>query len=1083
MFQFLAATGAGAVATLFSTVLQLILQTITDAITSVLFFIAATILQAMCIGPDEVNKMLWDKTDVSEIATLPPVQIITVIGVSLAAIFILWEFIKILWSYVTGEGQKVRVQTIIINGFVFGIWAFCAIPVSNLIFSVGSTIYKGIYDVTFNQEGGVFNFFGRIIEIFRINPDTLAEDGKALLGNSATDLVLSLVWSLVGTVLIVLVMWNFLKLLFGTFVRFSALIFYVYLSPLAVGCGVSPKWQGVTWSWLKNFISTLVLWITNIWSVYLCLRLMAGGQGRTNSAFVMWAGICYGFVTSALHLDQILNDVGLSITRSSGSVLGDMREIGMAAARAITHVSTAGRAMNAAAKAAKGGTGLGRASALFPKGNIAGNPARNKGQIARDMATAAMAESRLGNAVLQGVSGMQALGDSKKSMRDELAGNAKNAAAYKAMDNLSKINEKYCENGMPPEKGTNDDKQFKKELDGVYKDLESSGMSRQELSNNDGAKKWAEEHVGFSDNPKDGSMKDHGFDCVGVNVGENGNVSALFEKKQENGSVRGKSRVDNIGRLGNPAQNPNPGGEKKETMKTGEQAGRPAFSRNQYGNIVTGSHQHEFSMPGASESGMNWGHSSTIKDADTGNAWTVSKMPSEDGKNLFRAQERNAHGDLISDYKVEGKNNATTDDIARDLQAGTKDHFATVKDGKLEKPVEPVSLNENLTATSAANEVSRIMNASRNQNGTLPSISTPEGQSMMAKVNNTMQKANQQGESNVYSNPAVLKNLEKTIANPENPSQSLADAGISIRQAKMGNDGTFDVVTEQRDDNKNVSRRSHITGVGAGITGGDTSLLTGNMKASVDVGRGEVSNSFISRHAELNGTIDGQNCKVSVDNVPGDKKYTITAKDDAGNVVRRLECEQSPTVNPGVVGQAAMLGLVDNAPQTESAPYHKPQVGTETIPSTVYPVKNTTPAEVPYIHEPDVPVNVRESGVENATLQELGQRGIKYNVRKGDYTFGGIQGCKIAEIQSGDVPLRPNKVGGKETTSFAITSPMEGNNARVLGYFNVDKEKAAELSALHSNEQQGQFQDLVDAASKAGRLLETAAGIFLGNNK
>ena len=211
---------------------------------------------------------------------------------------------------------------------------------------------------------------------------------------------------ILGTVLLVICMFQFLKLLLSAFSKFSSIIIYIYLSPLATGCGVSQSLRGITWSWFKNFVSSLICWILNLWMIYSTLCLFKAFPLCGGVQFFCWTGVTLGWVRCGQNLDSILKDVGLTVTHSSGSVMQDMREMGYAWR---TTKGVVGKAANFAAGGATAltrGAGLKPLDAIMPGASDAAKflgaslnngAARSRGQVAKDFVASGLAAMGVGH--------------------------------------------------------------------------------------------------------------------------------------------------------------------------------------------------------------------------------------------------------------------------------------------------------------------------------------------------------------------------------------------------------------------------------------------------------------------------------------------------------------------------------------------------------------------------------------------------------------------------------------------------------------------------------------------------------------
>lgn len=344
------------------------------------------------------------------------------IGLFICLILATWEMLKYVWTFVTGDNPQTRPGAVAIRIVVYGAWTVSAISISKTIFTAFQKIYEALYSNMFGVEGlvsGLQNFFGVSMNIpsDRIQDmlDGLSGEnvGEAIV-DFATGLapISGIIFTILGTGMLVVCMFSFCKLLLSSFSKFATIMMYIYLSPLATACGVSPTLRGITWSWFKNFISNLICWIINLWMIYAALCLMGAFSltdittvGSYASSYFMWAGVLTGWIRCGLNLDSILKDVGLSVTHSSGSVLQDMREMDFAGHQVGKFVGGAKNVAAGVASALTRGAGVDALNAAIPGAGTAAKAlgaslnngaARSKKQIGRDVLASAVASIKPG---------------------------------------------------------------------------------------------------------------------------------------------------------------------------------------------------------------------------------------------------------------------------------------------------------------------------------------------------------------------------------------------------------------------------------------------------------------------------------------------------------------------------------------------------------------------------------------------------------------------------------------------------------------------------------------------------------------
>lgn len=393
---------------LVNTVISFAIQLIM-AIVSTIYFLAATIiLQAMCELDISVIDGWFDSAVGSNFTNT-----ITGVGLFICLILTLWEMLKYIWTFVTGENPQSRPGAIAVKLLTYGAWTTVAIPTSKVLFTAFHEIYKAVKTMLFGGESvlvalGNFYLSGNSLtaDSFTSSISDVEKENEGLsLFLSALD-VIDAIPVILGTVLLVICMFQFLKLLLSAFSKFSSIIIYIYLSPLATGCGVSQSLRGITWSWFKNFVSSLICWILNLWMIYSTLCLFKAFPLCGGVQFFCWTGVTLGWVRCGQNLDSILKDVGLTVTHSSGSVMQDMREMGYAWR---TTKGVVGKAANFAAGGATAltrGAGLKPLDAIMPGASDAAKflgaslnngAARSRGQVAKDFVASGLAAMGVGH--------------------------------------------------------------------------------------------------------------------------------------------------------------------------------------------------------------------------------------------------------------------------------------------------------------------------------------------------------------------------------------------------------------------------------------------------------------------------------------------------------------------------------------------------------------------------------------------------------------------------------------------------------------------------------------------------------------
>lgn len=271
---------------------------------------------------------------------------IRLIAVTLASVSLLWQLFTIFFGPFVGAKQISSVGNIVSRALIFIPLTYLIQPLAMDTLRMFQDIYTSFFDVYKANPNGVFSF---VSLSQAINPETFLTDLGIRL-SSVFDGEISpladVVSILISCVFMILITWNFVKLLLEMTQRFVVMLVYVYLSPLATACGVGPNSISITKQAMTLFASSGVLWILNVWSVGIALSLFSSvGSAMTAGAtgFFLWAVVTYGFLKIAQQLDDIFSAVGATNVRFSGSLLDDivsMAKMGETIGRSVKSLNT-----------------------------------------------------------------------------------------------------------------------------------------------------------------------------------------------------------------------------------------------------------------------------------------------------------------------------------------------------------------------------------------------------------------------------------------------------------------------------------------------------------------------------------------------------------------------------------------------------------------------------------------------------------------------------------------------------------------------------------------------------------------------
>lgn len=543
----------GAIGNLFLGFFQAFVNFICSLLISCLAVIADIFMQAMAITPTDIETWLGPVLTTGSFA-----YIITISGLLIAFLFGIWELCRGLVASIQGENPPIRPGVVLIRVIVYGSWSYAGIWFGKKIFDIGSRIYAsvpfGTYNVTFSS--GIGNAF-----------TILSTSLSTWIGGTDENWAVALVGRIMATLLIVFSMMGFLKLLFTCTQRYVNMIFYTYFAPLAIGCGVSSSWSKVTWTWLKTMLSTLVLWVLDIWCIFGGMNLLnASINAMSQQDQVLSAMSCllvtYGFMKGAIALDGIMSQFGATVTKTTGSLMGDMRDLMVTSHFASGAANMVGKGANKLFGNMKEGFGsaLTRGGGIgadefknLPLKDINKGEARSVGQMAKDVALgtllgfgpvrAAVGAANKGVGFVKGLKSLAAENREYREGREKV----------NAVRGFGRLSGEYrsgvggATKGNLPASNTKSGQEYNAKMQKLSDTYAQKGIGQESLENDPAVMKDLEDNMLFDkNNPSLGTMKQNGFECQTCHIGQNGDISASFAKYDENGNLMEQRDVSQI---------------------------------------------------------------------------------------------------------------------------------------------------------------------------------------------------------------------------------------------------------------------------------------------------------------------------------------------------------------------------------------------------------------------------------------------------------------------------------------------------------------------------------------------------------
>mgnify|MGYP000133349909 CR=1 FL=1 len=183
--------------------------------------------------------------------------------------------------------------------------------------------------------------------------------------------------ALIALILLVMLAWNYLKLLFEAAERYVLLGVLVYTAPMAFSMGGSMNTINIFRSWCRMLGGQIFMILMNVW----CLRIftsmfanfIANPLQLENGNFLIWFLCAVGFLKISQKIDNFMQMLGINVGRTGSAMLGE-------AVIAMKGISAAGKTISSGA--ADSGSYMASGSETILQGGLAGAVGRQFNQNA-----------------------------------------------------------------------------------------------------------------------------------------------------------------------------------------------------------------------------------------------------------------------------------------------------------------------------------------------------------------------------------------------------------------------------------------------------------------------------------------------------------------------------------------------------------------------------------------------------------------------------------------------------------------------------------------------------------------------------
>lgn len=179
-------------------------------------------------------------------------DIFVALGIGMILLIWVWNLFRNYWLGIGGEAEDPIKLTL--RAIVFILLVYFANEITDLVLAIGGTPYQWI--MTSALPSLDFASFSSVLMV--------------IIGVCANGAV-----ALIVLVLVIILAWNYIKLLFEAAERYVLLGVLIYTAPIAFAMGASQNTSNIFKSWCRMFGGQVFLLVMNAW----CLRLFISMVG------------------------------------------------------------------------------------------------------------------------------------------------------------------------------------------------------------------------------------------------------------------------------------------------------------------------------------------------------------------------------------------------------------------------------------------------------------------------------------------------------------------------------------------------------------------------------------------------------------------------------------------------------------------------------------------------------------------------------------------------------------------------------------------------------------------------------------
>lgn len=228
------------------------------------------------------------------------------IGLALALVLAGWQ---ILTFFLKGSEASVSPIRACLNAVIAVAFIFYGNYLMDIVLDLCQYPFDALNNIGGVEAGGHFNSIGEVL---------VSYVSDAFAGSSM----------LLYLIMLILIIFSFVKLLLEIVERYVVTFVLIYLSPLASATLASSSTSGIYKKFIAMFFSQCLLLLLNVW----CLRMACSGlslSGYEGSGLIVPLLLCYAFLRVSAKMDSYINQLGLNAAITGNGLGAEIMATGM----------------------------------------------------------------------------------------------------------------------------------------------------------------------------------------------------------------------------------------------------------------------------------------------------------------------------------------------------------------------------------------------------------------------------------------------------------------------------------------------------------------------------------------------------------------------------------------------------------------------------------------------------------------------------------------------------------------------------------------------------------------------------------